>query len=70
VKPPQKIVSYVSETTRAYIAHVLRLVKSFWPKANVEPLANGMAADCSEEKFTVYLKEVKPMAHKIVESLE
>jgi hypothetical protein len=53
VKPPQKIVSYVSETTRAYIAHVLRLVKSFWPKANVEPLANGMAADCSEEKFTV-----------------
>jgi hypothetical protein len=49
---------------------VLGLVKQFWPKANVEPLANGMAAECSEEKFGEYLKEVKPMAHKIVENLE
>jgi hypothetical protein len=36
----------------------------------VEPLADGMAADCSEEKFAKYLKEVEPVAHKIVESLE
>jgi hypothetical protein len=67
---PQKIASYVSETTRTYVAHVLGLVKSFWTKANMEPLADGMAADCSKEKFAYYLKEVEPVAHKIVESLE
>jgi hypothetical protein len=33
---PQKIASYVSETTMTYVAHVLGLVKSFWPNANVE----------------------------------
>jgi hypothetical protein len=43
---PQKIVGYVSETTKTYVAHVLGLVKSFWPKANVEPLVDSMAADC------------------------
>jgi hypothetical protein len=53
---PQKIVGYVFETTKTYVAHVLGLVKSFWPKANVEPLANDMAADCSEEQFKVYQK--------------
>jgi hypothetical protein len=52
------------------VAHVLGLVKSFWPKANVEPLVEGMAADCSEEQLKNYLKEVEPMAHRIVESLE
>jgi hypothetical protein len=48
---PQKTASYVFETTKTYVVHVLGLVKSFWPKANVEPLADGMAADYSEEEF-------------------
>jgi hypothetical protein len=29
-----------------------------------------MAADCSKEQCRDYLKEVKPVAHRIVESLE
>jgi gamma-glutamyl phosphate reductase len=28
---PQKIVGYVFETTKTYVAHVLGLVKSYWP---------------------------------------
>jgi hypothetical protein len=68
--PPQEIAGYVSETTKTYVAHVLGLVESLWPKANVEPLAAGMAEDCSEEQFKDYLKEVEPVAHRIVESLE
>jgi hypothetical protein len=63
---PQKIAGYVSDTTKTYVAHVLGLVKSFWPEANVEPLANGMAADYFEEEFRDYLKEVELVAHRIV----
>jgi hypothetical protein len=44
---PQKIAVYISKATKTYVAHVLGLIKSFWPMANVEPLADGMAADCS-----------------------
>jgi hypothetical protein len=38
---PQKI------STKTYVAHILGLVKSYSPKANLSPLADGMAADCS-----------------------
>jgi hypothetical protein len=67
---PQKIANYVFETTKTYVVHVLGLVNSFWPKTNVEPLVDSMAVDCSEEQLKNYLKQVEPMAHRIVESLE
>jgi hypothetical protein len=44
-------------------------VKSFWPKARLEVLAQGAAADCSEEQFSEYLLEARPIAEKIVESV-
>jgi hypothetical protein len=50
---PQKIIGYISETTKTYVAHVLGLVKSFWSKANVEPLEDGMAADCSKKNSKI-----------------
>jgi hypothetical protein len=40
------------------------------PKARLEVLAQGVAADCSEELFSEYLLEAKPVAEKIVESIE
>jgi hypothetical protein len=46
---PQKIAGYISETTKTYVAHVRCFVKSFWPKANVEQPADGMATNYSEE---------------------
>jgi hypothetical protein len=44
-------------------------VKSFWPKARLEVLAQGAAADCSEEQFNEYLLEARPVDEKIVESV-
>jgi hypothetical protein len=70
MRPHKKIASYISETTKTYVAHVLGLVKSLWPKTNVEPLVDGMASDCSEEQFKDYLKKVKLVGHRIVESVE
>jgi hypothetical protein len=55
---PQKISSYISETTKTYMARVLGLFKSFWPNANLVSLADGMAADCSKEKFADYIEVV------------
>jgi hypothetical protein len=67
---PQKISSYVLETTRTYVEHILGLFKSYWPKANLEPLATRMSADCTEDKFKELVEEVKPVAQKLVDSLE
>jgi hypothetical protein len=51
------------------VAHVLGLLKSYWPKANQNPLADGMSVDCTDEKFSEFVEEVKPVAHKLVDSL-
>jgi len=67
---PQNIMRYLSDTTRGYVSHVLGLVKSYWPKVNLVPLGEGISVDCSEEKFTAFVGEVKPIADKIVDILE
>ncbi|RLM69952.1 putative gypsy-type retrotransposon [Panicum miliaceum] len=66
----QKVTIYIAEGTRTYIAQTLAMVKSYWPKAQLEPLGEGMAADCSVEQFTKFREEVVPIADKIAESLE
>jgi hypothetical protein len=70
---PQKILNFVTEAATSYVGHALGLVKSFWPlvksfwpKARLEVLAEGAAADCSDENFREYLLEVRPVAEKIV----
>ena len=40
---PQRIAHYLTETSKDYIAHVLGLVKSYWPQARLTPLGKGMA---------------------------
>ena len=67
---PRKITGFVSDTSKQYVAHVLGLVKSYWPGANLAPIGDGLAERCSEEKFFEYVEEVKPIASKIVDSLD
>jgi hypothetical protein len=59
---PQKITSYISKT-KTYVAHILGLIKSYWPKANLSPLVNSMSVDYSKKKFSEFVEEVKPVAH-------
>jgi hypothetical protein len=63
---PQKILNFITESATSYVGHALGLVKSFWPKARLEVLAEGVAADCTDENFREYLLEVRPVAEKIV----
>jgi hypothetical protein len=66
---PQKILNFITEAATTYVGHALGLVKSFWPKARLEVLAGGIAADCTDENFHEYLLEVRPVAEKIVENM-
>ena len=60
---------YVSTTTRQYMGHVLRLVKSYWPTTRLNTLGKGAKSDCTEEQFRQYLEETSVVANQIVESL-
>jgi hypothetical protein len=66
---PQKILDFVTKAAATYVGHALSLVKSFWPKAQLEVLAGGVAADCTDEKFREYLAENRSLAEKIVKNM-
>jgi len=67
---PQGIMRYILATTRQYVPNVLELVKSYWPQLVLALLGEGMNPDCEENRFEEYLREVSPVADKILDSLE
>ena len=67
---PQQLSSFFSETSREYLAHALGLVKSFLLSANLALIGDGVAVGCSEEKFSEYVVEIKPIADKVICGLE
>ena len=70
MKPPKRLSSFFSDTSRDYLAHALGLVKSFLPSVNLSFIGDGVAVGCSEEKFSEYVAEMKPIADKVISSLE
>ena len=67
---PQRLSRFFSDTSRDYLAHALGLVKSFLPSMNLSFISDGVAVGCSEKKFSEYVTEMKPIADKVISSLE
>ena len=67
---PQRLSSFFSDTSRDYLAYALGLLKSFLPSVNLSFIGDGVAVGCSEEKFSEYVAEMKPIADKVISSLE
>ena len=67
---PQQLSSFFSDTSREYLAHALGLVKSFLPSMNLSPIGDGVAVSCSEERFSEYVTEMKPIADRVISGLE
>ena len=67
---PHRLSSFFSDTSRDYIAQALGLVMSFLPSANLALIGDGVAVGCSEEKFSEYVAEMKPIADKVISGLE
>jgi len=67
---PQRLGSFFSDTSRDYLAHALGLVKSFLPSVSLSFIGDGVAVGCSEEKFSEYVAEMKPITDKVIGSLE
>ena len=67
---PQKIASYLAETSKNYVAQDLGLVKSYWPSAKISLLGDGMCAKCDHGQFVKYVEEAEPVADQIVKMIE
>jgi len=67
---PQRLSSFFSDISRDYFAHALGLVKSFLPSVNLSFIGDGVAVGCSEERFSEYVAEMKPIVDRVISSLE
>ena len=67
---PQRLSSFFSDTCRDYLAHALGLVKSSLPSVNLSFIGDGVAVGCSEERFSEYVTEMKPIVDRVISSLE
>jgi hypothetical protein len=63
---PKKMLKFLSEAPVACVSNALTYVKSFVPNAQLSIFAQGMAADCTDERFEEYLREAQPIAEQIV----
>ena len=66
----QRLSGFFSDTSRDYLAHALGLVKSFLPSVNLSFIGDGVVVGCSEERFSEYVAEMKPIADKVISNLE
>jgi hypothetical protein len=66
---PEKVMKLLSEAPVTCVNTALAIVKSFLPSAKLEIFAQGMAADCTEEKFDRYLVEAQPVSEHIVQGV-
>lgn len=55
---PVKITSYVQGMVKFVSIQLLSFVKSLYPKADLCPIAEGIARDCSDEAFQRYMEEM------------
>jgi hypothetical protein len=48
---------------------VLAFMKSYFPKAPVEVVAGGVAANCLDEQYAELLEQMAPIAEQVAERL-
>jgi hypothetical protein len=66
---PSRLATYVKHLARSIPKQVLAFMKSYFPKAPVELVAGGVAANCTDEQYTELLEQMAPIAEQVVDKL-
>jgi hypothetical protein len=62
---PGCLVTYVKHLAKSILNQVLAYMKSYFPKALVDVVASGLAANCSDEQYNALLEEMAPIAEQV-----
>jgi hypothetical protein len=66
---PSRLVTYVKHLAKSIPNQVLAFMKSYFPKAPVDVVAGGLAANCTDEQYAELLEQMAPIAGQVVEKL-
>jgi hypothetical protein len=66
---PGRLATYVKHLARSIPKQVLAFMKSYFPKAPVEVVAGGVAANCTDEQYAELLVQMALIAEQVAEKL-
>jgi hypothetical protein len=66
---PSRLVVYVKHLAKSIPTQVLAFMKSYFPKAPVDVVAGGVAANCTDEQYAELLEQMAPVGEQVAEKL-
>jgi hypothetical protein len=66
---PGRLAAYVKHLAKSIPNQVLVYMKSYFPKAPVDVVAGGLAANCSDDQYKELLEQMAPIAEHVTEKL-
>jgi hypothetical protein len=66
---PGHLATYVKHLAKSIPNQVLAFMKSYFPKAPVDVVAGGLAANCTDEQYAELLEQMAPIAEQVAEKL-
>jgi septal ring factor EnvC (AmiA/AmiB activator) len=66
---PGRLATYIKYLARSIPNQVLAYMKSYFPKAPVDVVAGGLAANCTDEQYAELLEQMAPIAEQVSKKL-
>jgi hypothetical protein len=66
---PGRLSTYVKHLAKSIPNQVLAFMKSYFPKAPVDVVAGGLAANCTDEQYAELLEQMAPIAEQVAKKL-
>jgi hypothetical protein len=66
---PGHLTTYVKHLAKSIPNQVLAYMKSYFPKAPVDVVTGGLAANCTDEQYAELLEQMAPIAEQVAEKL-
>jgi hypothetical protein len=66
---PSRLATYVKHLAKSIPNQVLAFMNSYFPKAPVDVVASGLAANCTDEQYAKLLEQMAPIAEQVAEKL-
>jgi hypothetical protein len=66
---PGRLATYVKHLVKSIPNQVLAFTKSYFPKAPVDVVAGGLAANCTDEQYAELLEQMAPITEQVADKL-
>jgi hypothetical protein len=66
---PGRLAAYVKHLAKSIPNQVLAYVKSYFPKAPVDVVAGGLAANCTDDQYKESLEQMASIAEQVAKKL-